>query len=238
MIGLFDSGIGGETILAAAKKRLPGQTFFYYADTAHMPYGDRPAEEVIDLTAKGVTHLFNQGCKLVVLACNTASAVAARRLQQKWLPAQNLPGHNVLGIVVPTVEFATHTGWAAKFGAIEPGNIGVFATTRTVESNVFPVEIEKLRPELKVFQQPCPDLASAIERGLPRAEIKEMVKRYANLLLMRGDVKRFILGCTHYAHIEDIFREVLPEGAPIIAQPEAVSEALADYLQRHPEYAQ
>ena len=142
MIGVFDSGLGGLTVLKALVQRFPNQEFVYLGDHANVPYGNRPSDDVVELTRRSVEALFKRGCKLVLLGCNTATAVAARRLQRVWLPDAGWPGHNILGIVAPTVEAATQTPWAVttpqypqKFNT---DIIAVFGTTRTVTSGVFP----------------------------------------------------------------------------------------------------
>jgi glutamate racemase len=240
MIGVFDSGIGGLTVLRALVARFPDLSFHYLADHAHAPYGNRPAEEIVALVRRAVDHLFHSGCQLVLLGCNTATAVAARRLQREWLPASTWRQHNVLGIVAPTVEAATQTPWSVT----EPQYpqkyntdvIAVFGTTRTITSHVYIEEIRKRCPRVRVVQQACPDLAGAIEHDAPAAEIERLVKEAArDLLAATGATPhKAILGCTHFPLVEDLFRKSLPESCRILSQPEVVADSLDDYLERKP----
>lgn len=245
MIGVFDSGFGGLTVHHALIEALPRQDFVYLGDNKKSPYGTRPPLEVLNLTCEGLERLFQEGCTLVIVACNTASVVTLRWIQQQWLPTRiRADGikRNVIGVVVPTIEVATGMAWHET--AKEPASptvghtIGVFATQRTVESGIYPLEINKRRPDIRVVQQPCPNLASAIEAGMPREEMRGLVRKYVAQFrekLGTGTLDDVILGCTHYPLIADIFAEELPP-VPIIHQPEATANALAPYLQRHPEY--
>jgi glutamate racemase len=245
MIGVFDSGHGGLTVLRALVGRFPAQPFAYLGDHANAPYGNRPSDEVVALTRAGVEALFGLGCGLVLLACNTATCVAVRTLQQDWLPKSRWGGrHNVLGIVAPTVEAATQTPW----GVTSPQYpqkynsdvIAVFGTRRTVASDVYPAEILKRCPRITVVQQACPDLAGAIERGEPEAVLDRMVADdVAAMLQQTGGVPphRAILGCTHYPLVEHLFRRHLPAFVRLLSQPEVVADSFEDYLTRHPRYA-
>jgi len=243
MIGLFDSGNGGLTVLSALRQRFPGSSFIYLGDHANAPYGNRPSEDIVRLTQAGVEMLFERGCRLVLLACNTAAAIACRTLQQDWLPRSSWHGHNVLGIIAPTVEAATQTPWAQTSPQYPQKNnadlIALFATGRTVDSNVYPEEIGKRCPKARIVQQACPELAGAIERGAPPAEIDAMIKTYVGELLeqAKGVIPdRAILGCTHFPLVEEQFRAYLPPETRIFQQGQAVAEALEDYLDRHPRY--
>jgi glutamate racemase len=243
-IGVFDSGVGGLSVCRALVDRLPQADFLYLADQAHAPYGPRPGEEVVDLTRASVETLFEAGADLVVLACNTASAIALRRLQQTWLPgyAATLGRPvNVLGIIVPTIEAATGMGWlqAADPGAeAHPDVLGIFATAGTVRSEVYEIEIAKRRPDIAVYSQPCPDLVPMIEGGASTAELALAVQGYVADLIGRigRSPDRAILGCTHYEIIAGLFRAALPPGTPLIHQPAATADALSAYFARHPEY--
>ena len=246
MIGVFDSGLGGLTVLRALRARFPALDFLYLADHANVPYGNRPAEEVVALTKAGIERLFRSDCKLVLLGCNTATAVAARVLQRDWLRASGWgeKGHNILGIVAPTVEAATQTPYAVTTPQYPQKNntdlIAVFATTRTVTSGVFPEEIRKRCPKVEVVQQACPGLAGAIEDAVPRAELERLVMEATAGLLARTDGRpphRAILGCTHFPIVEPLFRAHLPQFTRLLSQPEAVADSLEDYLARHPRYA-
>src|SRR5581483_5544671 len=177
MIGVFDSGFGGLTVHRAVIQALPQHDFVYLGDNHNAPYGVRPPIDVLNLTCAALERLFAEGCTLAVVACNTASTVALRWIQQQWLPVRRRDdgiARNVIGIVVPTIEAAT---------ASASGAIGILATRRTVDSDCYPTEIRKRRPDLQVIQQACPELAGSIERGVPRGELRSMVNRYVDDLL-------------------------------------------------------
>ncbi|MBS0241076.1 MAG: aspartate/glutamate racemase family protein [Proteobacteria bacterium] len=245
MIGVFDSGHGGLTVLAELVRRFPDRSFLYLGDHANAPYGDRSSDEIVTLTRDAVTALFDRGCRLVLLGCNTATCVAARELQRHWLPSSPYAGtHNILGIVAPTVEAATQTPWGVttpqypqKYNS---DVIAVFGTTRTISSNVFPEEISKRCPKIRVVAEACPDLAGAIEAGRPEAELDRIVARAVESMLAanrREPPHRAILGCTHYPLVEPLFRRHLPPFTRLLSQPEIVADSLEDYLARHPCFA-
>ena len=244
MIGVFDSGIGGLTILSALSNRFPSQRFVYLGDHANVPYGERPSAEIVELTRRGVERLYAEGCRLVVLGCNTATAIAARELQQNWLPTSQYNRHNLLGIVAPTVEVATQTPWAVttpqypqKFNT---DTIIVFATRLTTFSQVYVEEIAKRCPKVQVHQQACPGLVDAIEADADESVIDEIVSRSceAALASLNGRTpERAILGCTHYPIVERFFISRLPPATRILSQPQIVADSLDDYLGRRPEYA-
>lgn len=245
-IGVFDSGVGGLTVHHKLVERFPAADFVYLADQANAPYGGRSGEEIVALTKAGCERLFDEGCDLVVLACNTAASVALRRLQQTWLPGYRRQlGRpvNVLGIVVPTIEAATGLPWeheAERRGEkVEKLDIvGVFSTPATAASRVYEIEVDKRRQDVAVFSEPCPELARMIEAGAPREELKRVVEGHVQALKTRIGrwPDRAILGCTHYEIVADLFRESLPPGTPLIHQPEATADALARYFERHPEF--
>lgn len=246
-IGVFDSGIGGLSVHRRLVERFPRADFVYLADQANTPYGGRSGEEIVDLTRAGCERLFAEGCDLVILACNTASAIALRRLQQTWLPgvraARGRPT-NVLGIIVPTIEAATGLPWeheAERRGdKVEKLDVlAVFATPATAASRVYEIEIDKRRQDVAVFVEPCPELAGQIESGAPRPVLEAAVAAHVEAVTRRigRAPDRAILGCTHYEIISDIFRGALKPGTPLVHQPDATAEALAAYLERRPEYA-
>ena len=245
MIGVFDSGLGGLTVLRALAERFPAVAFTYLGDHAHVPYGNRPSDEVVDLTRASVEALFDRGCRLVLLGCNTATAVAARRLQQTWLPGSPWRGtHNVLGIVAPTVEAATQTPWAVTAPQYpqkyNTDLIAVFGTTRTVASGVYPEEIRKRCPKVEVVQQVCAGLAGAIETEAGEAELDALVKAGVEELLAQtsgAPPHRAILGCTHFPLVEHLFRRHLPPFTRMLSQPVVVADSFEDYLARRPQYA-
>ena len=179
MIGVFDSGHGGLTVFRALVRRFPRVAFVYLGDHRHVPYGNRPSDEIVALTRDGVDALFRRGCQLVLLGCNTATCVAARTLQKDWLPVSGWAGHNILGIVAPTVEAATQTPWAVTAPQYpqkyNTDVVAVFGTTRTIASHAYPEEIRKRCPKVTVVQQTCAELAGAIERGAPEEELDALV---------------------------------------------------------------
>jgi glutamate racemase len=244
MIGVFDSGFGGLTVHRALVNALPERDFVYFGDNRNAPYGDRPPIEVLNLTCEALERLFAEGCTLVILACNTASVVALRWIQQQWLPVRRREDgvpRNVIGVVIPTIEAATGLRWdqepVAASKPREPSTIAVFATRRTVDTGCYPVEIRKRRPDITVVQQACPELAGAIEDGAPRDEIRALVEQYVGELRRTVDTPDCaILGCTHYPLVTELFANALPGGVPLIHQPEATARALKLYLDRHPEY--
>jgi glutamate racemase len=250
-IGVFDSGIGGLSVHHALTRRLPAADFVYLADQAMTPYGGRGGEAIVDLTRAGCARLFAEGCDLVILACNTAAAVALRRLQQTWLPGHRRDlgrAVNVLGIIVPTIEAATGMPWAHEperpdargFGdKVEHLDVlGIFSTPATARSRVYEIEIDKRRQDLAVFSEPCPDLARLIEADAPEAALAPVIAGHVEALTRRigRPPDRAILGCTHYEITADLFRAALPPGTPLIHQPDATADAVALYLERHPEY--
>ena len=244
-IGVFDSGVGGLSVHRALVQRLPQADFTYLADQANAPYGGRPGEEIVDLTRSGCERLFGAGASLVVLACNTASAIALRRLQQTWLPGYRKQlGRpvNILGIIVPTIEAATGLPWeheAERRGdKVEQLDVlGVFSTPATARSRVYEIEIDKRKQDLAVFSQPCGDLVPMIEADAGAVELAKAVEAHVQALKTRigRHPDRVVLGCTHYEIIADIFRAALPAGTPLIQQPAATADALELYLERHPE---
>jgi glutamate racemase len=231
--------------LRALVGRFPELPFIYLGDRANVPYGNRSSAEVIDLTRRGVEALFGSGCRLVLLGCNTATAVAARHLQQVWLPSSAWRGHNVLGIVAPTVEAATQTPWAVSSPQYpqkyNTDLIAVFGTTRTITSAVYPEEIRKRCPKVTVVQQICAELAGAIEDEVPEAELDRLVEEaIAGMLRQSGGTPphRAILGCTHFPLVEHLFRRHLPPFTRILSQPDVVADSFEDYLTRHARYVE
>ena len=246
MIGVFDSGVGGLTIHRALVERFPAADFTYLADQANAPYGGRAGEEIVELTREACTTLFDRGASLAVLACNTASAIALRRLQQAWLPGVRKElGRpvNVLGCIVPTIEAATGLPWeheAERRGdkAEKLDVIGVFATRATAASRVYEIEIDKRRQDVAAFSEPCPGLVPMIEAGAPTGEMAALIGEHVKALTLRVGraPDRAVLGCTHYEIVADLFAAALRPGTPVIHQPQAVADSLARYLGRHPEY--
>jgi glutamate racemase len=252
MIGVFDSGHGGLTILGELSATLARQGFIYLGDHANAPYGGRPGPEIYELTRRSVERLFKMGCRLVILACNTASTIALRRLQQEWL-AVDWPDHRVLGVVVPTIEAITGVTWLQRHRnhpervdhvertAIRaPRTVGVFATPATVASQVYPFEIAKRAPQIRVEQHACRDLVRLIETGANRDQMAASVAADARALedLFGHHLPdAIVLGCTHFPLVRDLFEAQIDARVELVSQPRQVALALADYLRRHPEYA-
>jgi glutamate racemase len=243
MIGVFDSGHGGLTVLSALTKALPDERFLYLGDNAYAPYGMRSSEEIFQLCRRRIADLFSRGCDLVIIACNTASAVALRRLQTEWLPTV-APEKRILGVFIPAIEALTERDWYVRDVSPykpprPPRTVGVFATRRTVESKAFVIETKSRAPEIQIIQQPCPRLAEAIEQGLDDVPLRQGVARYVEQLLAkagRTPLDLVVLGCTHYPLVEDAFRAALPPGIRILNQAEVAAAALTGYLDRHPTF--
>ncbi len=227
MIGVFDSGYGGLTILDACKKALPGYSYIYVGDNAHAPYGPKTDEEIFDLTKQGVEQLFKKGCNLVILACNTASASALRKLQQEWL-LENYPIKKILGIIVPTAEAVSGHEYTA---------IGILATAHTVATGVYEKEIQKRNSSISITDQACNNLAGMIEQyGVDDERVSAEIAQCAHQLLEKiPNPDAVLLGCTHYELIAEKIQRLLPESTALIRQPELVAQSLKQYLERHPE---
>ncbi|MDE5805666.1 MAG: glutamate racemase [Paramuribaculum sp.] len=227
-IGVFDSGYGGLTILREMRRRLPDYDYLYLGDNARAPYGPRSFDVVYKFTLEAVRYLFAQGCPLVILACNTASAKALRTIQQNDLP-QIDPTRRVLGVIRPTVE---HLGEMSR-----DGHIGVFATAGTVRSQSYDLEVAKLFPDFTVDSQACPMWVPLVENHEADGEGADyFVNKYVGeLFTKRGDIDTVLLACTHFPILYDKIRRAVPEGVNVVCQGEVVAESLADYLRRHPE---
>lgn len=227
-IGIFDSGYGGLTILEGIRRQMPQYDYIYLGDNARAPYGTRSFEIVYQFTREAVVRLFEEGCPLVILACNTASAKALRTIQQTDLPGL-APDRRVLGVIRPTVEIVG--------GVTRSRKVGVLGTSGTIQSRSYPLEIKKLFPDIEVYGEACPMWVPLIENDeydSPGADY--FVQLYIDRLMSRcPDIDTVILGCTHYPILSAKIRKYLPSGVELIAQGEWVSGSLADYLVRHPE---
>lgn len=225
MIGIFDSGFGGLTILQEIQKQLPKYNYLYFGDNANAPYGCRTPEEIYNLTKQGVIYLFENGCQLVILACNTASAQALRKLQQEFLH-QNYPSnYRVLGIIVPTIEQIIDSQNIHK--------VGILGTTQTINAGSYQREIKKHRPDIQVFGQACPSLCGLIEDNSHSNLLDEHIIKYLSLL--PEDLDAVLLGCTHYEIIASQIKKHLPAKTILFEQPKMVAKSLKNYLERHPE---
>jgi glutamate racemase len=227
-IGVFDSGYGGLTILKELIKTLPEYDFLYLGDNARAPYGSRSFETVYEYTLQCVNALFDNGCELVILACNTASAKALRTIQQKDLPLID-PKKRVLGVIRPTSEIVGNFSKSKQ--------IGIFATTGTVNSESYIIEIQKFFPELAVFQEACPMWVPLIENNeLDNEGADYFVKRHIdNLFKQSQHIDTIILGCTHYPLLKPLISKYLPSHVTLLTQGTIIADGLKDYLIRHPE---
>ena len=227
-IGIFDSGYGGLTILEKIREQLPDYDYIYLGDNARTPYGTRSFDVVYKFTLECVTQLFEMGCQLVILACNTASAKALRSIQQNDLPRID-PSRRVLGVIRPTVEVIGNK--------TQTRHIGLLATPGTVQSGSYPLEIAKLYNDITVTSEACPLWVPLIENNEHRNEGADFFirKNIENLLKNDPEIDTVMLGCTHYPLIQDRIAAFLPEGIKVISQGELVASSLADYLLRHPE---
>ena len=227
-IGVFDSGYGGLTILDKIREVLPEYDYIYLGDNARAPYGTRSFEVVYEFTRQAVNKLFDMGCHLVILACNTASAKALRSIQMNDLP-QIDPARRVLGVIRPTVECV---------GEISKNqHIGVLATAGTIKSESYPLEIHKLFPEIQVSGTACPMWVSLVENNESQDEgADSFIRKYIDQLLSKDpQIDTVILGCTHFPILLPKIRQYIPDHISVIAQGEYVAESLKDYLKRHPE---
>lgn len=227
-IGVFDSGYGGLTILRELRKAVPDADFLYLGDNTRAPYGTRSFELVYEFTLQAVRYLFAQGCQLVILACNTASAKALRSIQQRDLPHID-PARRVLGVIRPTAE---------TIGTItRNGHVGLFGTPGTVASGSYDIEIANFYPEIQFTSHACPMWVPLVENREARGEGADyFVKKDLRLLLEKdADIDTIILGCTHYPLLMEKIRKYAPAHLNIVAQGEIVARSLVDYLRRHPE---
>ncbi|MBT8152467.1 glutamate racemase [Epibacterium ulvae] len=230
-VGIFDSGLGGLTVLDAAQKSLPDVDFLYYGDNARAPYGVRDAEDVYQLTKNAVEDMWSKGCDLVILACNTASAAALRRLQEEGLP----PGKRVLGVFVPLIETLTERQWGDNSPPREVTvkHVALFATPATVASRAFQRELAFRAIGVDVEAQACGGLVDAIEDG-DMILAEALVRSHVDALLRKMPTpEAAILGCTHYPLMEAIFQDALGPNVKVYSQGNLVADSLGDYLTRH-----
>jgi len=227
-IGVFDSGYGGLTVLKEIIHQLPQYDYIYLGDNARAPYGNRSFETVYHYTLQCVQWFFDQGCSLVILACNTASAKALRTIQQTDLPKID-PDKRVLGVIRPTTEII------GSFS--ETKSVGILATNGTVASNSYPVEIAKFFPNVRVYQEACPLWVPLVENNEYQNHGADyFVKKNIKSIFEKGvNIDVILLACTHYPLLKDKIQEYLPIGVKLVSQGEIVAESLQEYLDRHPE---
>ncbi|MCP5037047.1 MAG: glutamate racemase [Rhodobacteraceae bacterium] len=231
-VGVFDSGLGGLTVLDAVAKRLPDVDFVYYGDNANAPYGVRDADDVLALTRAAVSRLWDEGCDLVILACNTASAAALRRMQEGGLPE----GKRVLGVFVPLIEALTERDWGDNSPPreVDVKHVALFATPATVASRAFQRELAFRAIGVDVEAQACGGVVDAIEDG-DMILADALVRSHVDALLRKmPEPDAAMLGCTHYPLMEEVFQEALGTKVRVFSQAGLVAESLADYLIRHP----
>ena len=232
-VGIFDSGLGGLTVYRVVADRLPDQPVVYYGDNAHTPYGVRDDGDIYELTTKGCQRLFDAGCDLVILACNTASAAALRKMQERWVPSDK----RVLGVFVPLIEALTERqgGDNSPPREVEVKHVALFATPATVKSRAFQRELAFRAIGVDVEAQACGGVVDAIEEG-DMILAEALVRSHVDALKRKmPDPDAAVLGCTHYPIVEDIFRDALGEDVKVFSQPNLVAAALDDYLERHPD---
>lgn len=224
-IGLFDSGLGGLTILRAVAAALPNYDYVYYGDTANLPYGDKTEEEIYRLSVAAMEYLFKEGCALVVVACNTASAETLRRLQIEYLPTKP-EGRKILGVIIPTIETLLE---------LDSGQVLLLATTRTVSSEKYERELERRASAVSLNAVAVPALVPLIESGeIEKAVLvaKDTIDAWINSTPSLGAV---VLGCTHYTVLKDALRAHYGKRLRLISQDEIIPNKLSDYLKAHPE---
>ncbi|AXC49837.1 glutamate racemase [Paracoccus suum] len=233
-VGVFDSGLGGLTVLSAIREAMPELPLVYLGDNAHAPYGSRPAQEIYDLTCASVERLWAEGCDLVILACNTASAVALKRMQETWIPDDK----RVLGVFVPLIEALTERQWgdSSPPRQVAVQHVALFATPATVASRAFQRELAFRAVGVDVEGQPCGGVVDAIEEG-DEILAEALVTSHVEALKRRmPHPQAAVLGCTHFPLMERAFQAALGPGVRVLSQPRLVAASLKDYLDRRPEF--
>jgi glutamate racemase len=231
-VGIFDSGLGGLTVLDAVSRRLPQVPVVYFGDNAHAPYGVRDADDIFRLTTAATQRLFDTGCDLVILACNTASAAALRRMQETWVPSSK----RVLGVFVPLIEALTERQWGDNSPPREVAvkHVALFATPATVASRAFQRELAFRAIGVDVEAQACGGVVDAIEEG-DMILAEALVRSHVDALRRKmPNPDAAVLGCTHYPLMESVFQNELGPRVRVFSQANLVAESLADYLRRHP----
>lgn len=225
-IGVFDSGFGGINVLRGIVKELPEYDYLYLGDNARTPYGTRSPEIIYEFMLQAVEFFFASQCELVIIACNTASSDALRKIQEEYLPKRH-PDKRVLGVLIPAAEAAAEYTVSKK--------VGVIATSGTVRSGAFVRELTKLDPNIKVFQNACPLLVPLVESGEHRSQAADLILAKYLFPLQKKGIDTLILGCTHYGILESRIRKICGPSVRIISEAKIVPKKLQDYLKRHPE---
>jgi glutamate racemase len=231
-IGVFDSGIGGLTVFRSIVEQLPAYDYLYFGDNSRAPYGNRSFKTIHQYTWECVQWMFNQGCPLVILACNTASAKALRTIQQQDMPGSEYANKRVLGVIRPTAEvIGNYT---------QTKQIGVLGTKGTIQSQSYTIEINKFFPDVTVHQQACPLWVPLIENGeYDKPGSDYYVKQYLDeVMAQSADIDTLLLACTHYPLLQDKIKAYLPPDINVVAQGDIVADSLDDYLKRHTEIKQ
>lgn len=227
-IGIFDSGLGGLVIAKAIFMKLPKYDYIYLGDTKNLPYGNRSKVEVYKFTKDAVRYLFEHNCQLVILACNTASALALRKIQREFL-AKHYPERRVLGVVIPTLE---NVGSMARV-TLAIGRVGILSTKATAKSHVYKKELKKINPYIKIFEQEAPLLVPLIEQNALQFS-ENALKSYMKPLL-KNKVEAIVLACTHYPILSGQIKKIAGKNIKIVSQTEFLPAKLKDYLRRHKE---
>lgn len=227
MIGVFDSGYGGLTVLKSLLEKLPEYDYIYLGDNARTPYGTRSAETVLRYSKQAIDFLFDQGAVLIIIACNTVSALALRSIQQEYLRDKNVKDKKILGVIRPLVECAADVTLNKK--------ISVVGTRGTVQSGSYEEELKHIDPEIKVYSKACPLLVPLIEENWHnKPEAKSILKKYLHQLkTVHADT--MILGCTHYPLMYKQFKSIMGKKVNVLDSGNIVAESLKEYLKRHPE---
>jgi len=226
MIGVFDSGVGGLTVLHHFLIDLPQYNYIYLGDNANVPYGNKSPEIIYKYSQKAIDFLQAKGCKLVIIACNSASAQALRRIQQEYLP-KKYPDLKVLGVIRPIAE---------KISSIDNiKKVGIIGTKATINSNIYADEIRELNPDIEIFQKATPLLVPLIEEGwLKKSETKMILKKYL-IALKSKQVEALVLACTHYPFLLKNIKKIMKKNCLVFDPGKVVSDSLKNYLQKHPE---
>jgi glutamate racemase len=222
-IGIFDSGLGGLFVARSIIKKLPQYDYIYLGDTARLPYGDLSQDTIYAHLKEAAEFLFARGCKLIVVACNTVSAAALRKIQKQFLP-RHYPDRRILGVIVPTIE---------EVVAHSPQIVGVLSTTSTAKSHAYKKEIAKIKPHIKVIEMPAPRIVPHLESGKLKAA-KDAARKYIAPLLNQN-IDSLILGCTHYGILKKDIRNIAEPRVRVFSQEEIIPKKLAAYLAKHPE---